>query len=248
MGAKRQLLVTTAIGLVALPGTIKAADLITKAPLTPAAAIQYRWTGFYIGAHVGGAWGAGRGLDCEFNPGDASPCQDGTPSLTPVGVMGGGQIGYNWQAGNWLFGFEADISAMDVRDVAYFPTTDPRYASAEVGSRYDWLGTVRGRAGYAFDRSLFYATGGWAYARVSQHYFNPEGVSEATAGVRTGWTVGGGYEYAFANNWSVKAEYLYVDLQNSNVDVVFSTDPLVFTRLKFPNDLHIARVGLNYRF
>jgi outer membrane immunogenic protein len=247
MNPTRHLLVTTAVGLLLLPRASAAADLITKAPARVSAPI-YSWTGPYVGAHLGWGRGAGSGVNCSFDPLNDSPCDAGTPSLKPDGVLGGVQVGYNWQAGSWLFGLEADISAMDVSDVAHFATTDPNYANAELGSRFDWLGTARARGGFVVDRSLFYATGGLAYARVAQHYFDtPHGTSSAS-GVKFGWTVGGGYEYAFARNWSVKAEYLYVNLDNSHVDLVLSTGPAVVTRFTFPNDLHIARVGLNYRF
>jgi outer membrane immunogenic protein len=138
---------------------------------------------------------------------------------------------------------------MNLHDVGHFATTDPNYANAQVSSRYDWLGTVRGRAGYAIDRTLLYGTGGFAYAHVSQDYFDSVHGTQGLSGTKTGWTLGGGVEYAFNRNWSVKAEYLYVNLQNTTLNTVFSSGGGSSTAaLNFKNDLNIVRLGANFRF
>lgn len=120
-------------------------------------------------------------------------------------LFGGGQIGYNWQFNrNWVFGIEADLMAVDAPFI-------------------DYLGTVRGRLGYAAGNVLFYGTGGLAYTRLSGF-----GVSTTA----TGFAVGGGIEWAFAPQWSVKAEYLYYRLERDGVEADFNT----------------VKLGVNYRF
>jgi outer membrane immunogenic protein len=245
---KRQLLVSTAVGLIGLPGLGAAAELPVKAPATAVSQL-YSWTGPYLGGNVGYVWTAHSGVGCDFT--GTSPCNAaGAPALNTQGVSGGLQTGYNWQSGSWLLGLEADIAAMNVRDVGHFAGADPNYnANAQVASRFDWLGTARGRAGFAVDRSLFYATGGFAYGRVTQQYSDTQNGAFSTGSTQTGWTVGGGYQYALDDKWSFKAEYLYVNLKNSSLTLPFpnSNVPGV-TTLRFPNELNVVRLGLNYRF
>ena len=241
------------------PPAVLAADLTVKAPAPPAAS-YFSWAGPYVGLHAGYAWSADPGVGCSVMPtGSESPCTDagvflGAPDVSAKGFMGGVQLGYNWQVSNWVFGIETDFSGMDVHDAAHFATTDPNYANAQVSSRYDWLGTTRGRAGFVMDRALIYATGGFAYARLSQTYADGNPVHAAsTSGVRTGWTVGAGLQYALDQNWSIKGEYLYVNLQNTNLTSVLDQGsppiaPPTTSAFNFKNDLNIVRFGLNYRF
>jgi outer membrane immunogenic protein len=114
-------------------------------------------------------------------------------------------------------------------------------------SKLTSLGTVRGRIGYAFDRALLYATGGFAYGHVENKFnfpIDPNSTSGlSTSGTRTGWTVGGGLEYAITNNWTVRAEGLYVDLGKST-----SGPNCTGCRFGFKNTYALGRVGLNYKF
>jgi outer membrane immunogenic protein len=253
----RQLLLSTAIGLATAPGAALAADMPLKAPLS-APVQQFSWTGPYVGLHAGYGWTVDPAVRCDILPGAQTPCLSGgafvgAPDVNANGFLGGGQIGYNWQAANWLFGIEADFTGMNVHDVGHFATTDPNYANAQISSRYDWLGTVRGRAGYAMDRTLFYATGGFAYAHISQQYFDSVHGTQGSNGTKTGWTVGGGVEYAINRNWSVKGEYLYVNLPDTSLTTVFTSPGPGPTgsstaTFNFKNDLNIVRLGVNYRF
>jgi outer membrane immunogenic protein len=242
MGTNRTFLISTAIGLVAFPHVGAAQNAVFKAPT--ALPQQFSWAGLYLGANVGEGW-SHSGLGCTFVGG--SPCSNGYPNhFDPKGALGGVQAGYNWQTANLVFGFEADFDWMGIRDVAHFPLADPNYANAQVASRYDWLGTVRGRAGFTVDKALFYATGGYAYAHLSQHYFDDNSGTFPWKGTRNGWVAGGGVEYALSRNWSVKAEYLHVNLQSSSITASFATNAVTTFQLK--NDLNIVRGGLNYRF
>ena len=141
----------------------------------------------------------------------------------PSGFAGGVDAGYNWQTGPWVFGIEGDIQATGANDTfAPWKFSNP------------WFGTVRGRAGYALNNILFFGTGGLAFGELRGETF---GLSESHT--NAGWTIGAGAEFGFAQNWSAKIEYLYVDLANSN-----------FTITSVPNGYRfgVVRAGVNYHF
>jgi outer membrane immunogenic protein len=146
------------------------------------------------------------------------------PSTSPSGVMGGGQFGYNWQVRpNWVLGLEADIQGSGANDTfAAYKFSNP------------WFGTVRGRVGYAMNNVLIYGTGGFAYGGGTVS-FGPMSESQT----HTGWTVGAGVEVGLTPNWSAKAEYLYVQLDNRGY---------VLTGLNNGFQSNIFRLGVNYRF
>jgi outer membrane immunogenic protein len=240
-----------------------AADMAVKAP-PMAAPVIYSWTGFYIGGNVGYGWGQANN---NFVP-LPSPAQFVNLAVQdlnsdPRGVIGGGQIGYNWQNGKFVYGLEADIQGADVTGrVTVTPiiqnnlTPFPGAAFLSSGERLTWFGTVRGRVGITpVDRLLLYVTGGFAYGNVdyySETNFRPVGTTQYLASfskTKTGWTLGAGGEWAVGNNWSVKAEYLYIDLGNENT--VVNANPLLppfQVAYSWRTQEHIARVGLNYKW
>lgn len=178
-----------------------------KAPLVSAPV--FSWTGFYIGGNVGYAWGSGT---------------DAIDGVDPKGWLAGGQIGYNYQfQNNVLVGLEADIQGGDVNGGTF-----------GFDSKLDYLGTVRARLGYAFDRVLPYVTGGLAYGRNTITDFGID-----SSNTHVGWTAGAGIEYALTNNWTARAEYLYTDLGSKTYDNI-GTDA-GFTS-------STARLGINYKF
>ena len=229
----------------------------------------HRWDGFYGGANIGGTWGhADSDVSCSSSVFFACPIAAalGTPpssfSSNTSGVIGGGQLGYNFQYVHWVFGAETDFSwtnadGSDTQNqnlLGFLPTT------TTVSEKLDWLGTVRGRLGYASGDLLVYATGGLAYAKVKDSFaYNvsfiaPPPFFSATGGssdTQTGWTVGGGAELALDKSWSLKGEYLFYDLGSQS----FSA-PWTFLGFAVPGtfpvetkiDGQIARVGLNYNF
>ncbi len=141
----------------------------------------------------------------------------------PSGFVGGAQAGYNFQTGHWVFGVEGDLQATGASDTfAPWKFSNP------------WFGTVRGRGGYAFNNIFLYGTAGLAFGELRGETF---GVSESHTDI--GWTVGLGAEFGLAPNWSVKTEYLFIDLNDSN-----------FTITGLPNGYHfgLLRAGVNYRF
>jgi outer membrane immunogenic protein len=238
-----------------------AADMAVKAA-HPALNPVYNWTGFYIGAHAGYNWTQSTDVITPASPNAVFfdiPGEIHSPNpLDPHGFIGGGQAGYNWQVSPmWVAGLEADISGLDSkRTTVAFGTTDAsRIITAS--EKMDWFGTVRGRFGITpTDRLLVYATGGLAYGQVNLataltrttgcvgNNCQQGSVSET----KLGWTVGGGVEWALANNWSLKGEYLYYDLGSSShlMTDPFHPSTIFAARADFKGS--IARAGLNYHF
>jgi len=224
---KRAILAAAMASLFA--GSALAADLparmATKAP--PVAVPYYNWTGFYIGLNAGAAWG--RVTDNTF----------GGSSDTVSGFAGGGQIGYNWQVNNFVFGLEADFqgSSQKVSDSGF----DPVFGAWSTSGRLDYFGTIRGRLGIAQDRWLAYITGGYAYQNLKFDFNSATFGSASSSSTRGGWTIGGGVEYAFAGPWTAGLEYLYLDSGNRDWNV-FGTN----VDLRARN--HVVRAKVNYRF
>lgn len=213
------------VGVVALAGSAAAADLPRPAPYyppqAPAYAPAYTWSGFYLGVNGGGGWG-----------------RSSWSSTGPFNISGGvvgGTVGYNYQVGQAVFGVEGDIDYADI-------SGSGSSAACPFGCRTkdSWLSTVRGRLGYAAGRFMPYVTGGAAFGDIRASTPSFGGVSTTN----TGWTVGGGLEFALAGNWTAKAEYLYVDL--GNVGCGLSCGVATVNNVNFHANL--ARAGLNYRF
>jgi outer membrane immunogenic protein len=225
---KKLLLSASAIAAVAALSTSAfAADLparpYTKAPAYTAPAVVYNWTGFYIGGHLGGAFG------------DSSSIQGDSGRF-----MGGVQGGADYQfAPNWVIGIEAQYSWMDSgNNGRLFP------GGTLVTANNDQLGSVTGRLGYTWGPALLYAKGGYAWKENNNISVTNAGlpVPFSTSGnSRDGYTVGAGLEYMFAPNWSAKVEYQYYNFGNTTV----TSTPLVTS---FNNDEHTVKAGLNYRF
>ena len=259
----KKLLGGVALGaLLAAPAM--AADLPARMPVKappPAAVAVFSWTGFYIGGHAGYGWGKS---DVDTSP-LPSPAAFGadpfSQSVDVDGFVAGGQIGYNIQNGRWVFGVELDASAtgMDgsstVGPLPLFGGGFDPGSSQTVNTELKWLATARARVGFLpTDQLLLYVTGGLAVGKVehsvvTDYVGDPFRYPGSSSDVRVGWTAGGGAEFALGNNWSIKAEYLYVDLGDETIiaNPVAANPPFqVSTNHDFT--AHIARVGLNYRF
>jgi outer membrane immunogenic protein len=227
--------------LIAAPAS--AADLPRRVPVTKAPAavvpVAYNWTGFYIGVHGGGVWGDKDWEVTAINGagvGFAAVGDTGSHDLD--GWLAGGQVGFNVQAGQWVFGVEAQWSWTDAN--GSFTCA----AAITCKTELNWLGTVAGRIGVAWDRVLLYVKGGWAF--VDEDYkVTVAQVSFSEGHTRSGWMVGGGLEFAFAGNWSGKIEYNYMDFGNKSV--TFGTTPDTGT-VDIDQVLHVVKAGINYRF
>jgi outer membrane immunogenic protein len=191
---KKLTIALAALAAISFGTAANAADVPVRGPIYKAApAPVFNWTGFYVGAHVGYGFehtsGVG-GVDAD-------------------GVIGGFQGGYNWQFNrNWVFGVEADISFTNIND-----------NTLGIPVHIDYVGTVRARLGYAWDRMMLYGTGGYGYTRIGSLGFHQSG---------DGFVVGAGLEWAFAHKWSAKVEYLFHDFDGG--------------------DIQTFKFGVNYRF
>ena len=215
----------------------------------------YGWTGLYLGANIG------FGGDRFVYPFDAAAVGGGAAfggivSITSEGVLGGGKVGYNWEfPNNFLLGFETDFDGAAIRGKATANAGGtiggPFEAAAQVGSRINYIGTVRARVGYAWDRFLVYGTGGLAYGQVNSLAVGAGGgggqiLASQNSG-RIGWTAGGGFEYAITKTLTVKTEYLYVNL---GTPTAFNQTILgiVGVNIGEKTTANIVRAGLNYKF
>ncbi len=213
-------------------GTASAADLPRQAPVykaPPYIAPVFNWTGFYVGLNGGGAWGKSKwtGIPADF---DVS------------GGLVGGTVGYNWQFGTWVLGIEGDADWASIKGNVLCPVNG---IGATCETKNDFLATIRGRVGYAFDRWLPYVTAGAAFGTIKASSPGYTTVDDTNAG----WTVGAGMEYSFAPNWSAKVEYLYVDL--GSIDC--GTAALNSCNISGAGDkvdfrTNVVRGGINYRF
>jgi outer membrane immunogenic protein len=202
---------------------LMAADLGTRPPVKAPAYVPpayYNWTGFYVGINGGYGFGTSNWT--------------GTDNFNTNGGLVGGTVGYNWQVGQAVFGLEGDGDWSGIKG----STTTGCPAGCE--TRNDWLATFRGRLGYAADRFMPYITGGLAVGDIKATTPGFPGIDTT----RTGWTVGGGVEFAIAGPWTAKLEYLYVDL--GSADCGFSCGAFAPDNVDLKTN--IVRGGINYKF
>lgn len=206
---KKTIVAATVVTMAVAAGVAAAADF-PRGPTpyysSPAPASVFNWRGAYAGLNLGYEWGKVTGS-----------------SLNPSGLAGGGQFGFNWQSGQFVFGGETDLQMSGADDTfAPYKFSNP------------WFGTLRGRAGIALDNILLYATAGFAYGDLKAEQF---GLSETKTHI--GWTGGLGMEVGFTPNWSAKVEYLYMDLSDRAYSITGMDDGLQASLLRF---------GVNYHF
>ena len=240
-----------ATALLIVPCAAMAADLglrksyipVTEAP----AASPSPWTGAYAGVNAGG--GFGRVTDPTVTP--------LTGAIKSGGVLGGAQVGYNQQMGDFVVGLETDYALARLKgnvssSVTAFPFGVGVWSgAAKAESRLESFGTIRARAGVAMNSALLFATGGWAYGRnkITTSGTLTDAVSRASLSFTnansksmSGWTLGGGVEYVFMQNVTAKLEYLYADLGKSTFSLgAFGSTPV-------SNKVSIIRAGVNYRY
>jgi len=259
---KNTLAAATIAALVGVAGAANAADLYKGSTKdVPAYVPPPLWTGFYIGAHVGGIWAdiKNRDLDGFTDAGLARSFNNNND-----GVFGGGTVGYNWQAGNWgvgsgagtvVIGVEADFGGAGLNGSFNDGLLATQFGFLRVKNDGSFYADVTGRLGYAVGPALFYAKGGWAFLNTN---FTVDGCCNSVTGLPfsinnnnglDGWTVGGGIEYMWTSSWSVKAEYLFFDFSrnHNHADFVDATGATLF---RFDNELQVNsfKVGLNYHF
>jgi outer membrane immunogenic protein len=217
-------------GLFAATTIAQAADLAL--PPAPVPAVPYTWSGLYIGLNAG--YGSTRLAETASGAGFG-----GSASTTIPGGVGGFQIGANYQTGAIVLGFEADFDG----NMATKSLTIAGIASNT--AQIPWIGTLRARVGYAFDRLLLYATAGGAATQLISTVNVPAlAATSSTTFTHGGWTAGGGLEAAVTESLSARVEYLYVDTGNFNVADVGGPPPITFSgRIQSS----LVRAGVNYR-
>jgi outer membrane immunogenic protein len=244
-----------------VPGVTK-----PESPLPPVT--SYDWTGGYVGGHIG--WGQGR-ANTSFTPlPNATSFIDLRPTTLrpePSGFNGGAQGGYNWQSGHFVVGAEADLSWSRMSGTARVTPIIMNNGSAFPGAGFlitrqdtKWFGTLRPRAGIAFDKVLVYGTGGLAYGRVDYSAnadFRPGTATPilffqypvAFSKTKTGWTAGGGVEVGINAHWSVKGEYLYYDLRRESIIAnPVPVNPPFQVAYTWETKAHTFNIGINFRF
>jgi len=268
------IVVIAAISAVTVTQFASAADLPRKAPVAPAPA-PYNWTGFYVGVNAGYTWGDWDASSSQiiFDPSTThSPKVNGGLVGLQAGYnwQSGGWV-YGLEGDIQITGAKDSDAWTDPGAPAPPPPPPPPltnqltdFLPGPAGGgpmsfthewKFPWFGTVRGRLGYVpVDRWLLYVTGGLAFGETKYNMtfsqpgaarlFNPYFLSDDAT--RVGWTVGAGVETAFANNWSVKLEYLYVDLGTRAINT-FDVDGAPF-HVEYKARNNIVRAGLNYKF
>jgi outer membrane immunogenic protein len=260
----RLLLSSTAIAMLLISGPALAADQNVKAPVFTKAPIipVFSWTGFYFGG-AGGHWGRDNVTTTtsnNFSLASRTAIDLASPvTLNPEGWLAGVQVGYNMQVNHLVLGFEGDadwLGGTNSRALVFAgpaPLPGDTLSNSTQGS---FLATLRPRLGAAFDHSLLYITGGLAIGTVkTTDSMTVTGgtVLEQTSDSKTrvGWAAGGGFEYAFTDNWSAKVEALHVDLGGTYdngipcVVVCGASTTDIVVHHKYTDN--IARFGINYR-
>ncbi len=228
--ARASLPITVAVMALCLPAY--GADLgYIRPPVAPPP--LYNWTGLYVGANLGGAFGS-----------ETASTPLGTFSTGPSGLIGGGQLGYNFMfSPNWLLGIEGEIDGTSAQGNVAVPNA---IAATTITGTHNWYDTLDGRLGLVQGPWLYYVKGGAAWMRANYLITaNTTGVTSGSSvsSTRTGWTIGAGLEYMLSPAWSAKLEYDYLD---------FGTQNLAFGNLGisagFNTQVHEIKLGINYHW
>jgi outer membrane immunogenic protein len=248
-----------------------AADMPMKAPPAPVVP-AFSWTGWYAGVTAGGEWGSSDPQTSTVFSATGYFATSSVPAIAAVGAQhisssgatAGGELGYNWQFGHAVLGVETDIQYFGLKGStvggAVYPCCAPTAFAVASSVQTDWLFTLRPRLGFAADRWLLYVTGGLAISDVKAAFAFADTFATAleTASIsstRAGWVAGAGAEYAFAGPWSVKVEYLHIDLgtvSTTSANLTAFTPPIAFPTNVFSHSMNLksdmVRGGVNFRF
>jgi outer membrane immunogenic protein len=215
---KKIIAALVAVGALSAAAPALAADLAAKPVYSKAPAIyspSYDWSGFYLGINGGYDFGRSRTTAVMITPATGIVLANPTNIFSTGGYEAGGQIGYNWQLSNWVWGLEADIQGLGANGTTILgcPACGPGMVT--FNQKVDWFGTVRGKGGILFTPSVLgYVTGGGAYGEIKSAFTLANTTNSAVltdSVTKGGFAVGGGVEALFASNWLARVEYLYVD-------------------------------------
>ena len=243
-----------------------AADLPSKVPLAPPI-IAPTWQGLYVGASVGGSW-----LNSNVDPSAFSLQGPGgygggsSSSANKVGLLGGLQLGYNWQSRNFVYGLEADYNWLGTNSATVNGTSPlggyyaGYSAQTTASTKINQVATFRARFGIDFDGTMPYLTAGLALGHITNSFaanfaYSGEGPTavHSTAAQRSSWepglVVGGGIEHQFADrHWSLRGEVMWIGFRDTNLNVPDGFGYGVTAPVRFSNSMVLGKVGLNYRF
>jgi opacity protein-like surface antigen len=217
----------------------------------PVAVAPMNWTGFYIGGHLGG----GKSDDRWSDPFPSGPSIFGGTNVAgfgdttrATGPLGGGQIGANWQIAQWVLGVQGDLSGADMRgENTCFSGLGGTNCQHIINS----IGTVAGRIGFAWDRSLLFAKAGGAWTNTTYNLLATSNMANLGSGstgmTSTGWVIGGGLEYALTDHWTTQFEYEHIGMGSNTV--AFPTVAVVNTQnISVKQSIDIVKLGVNYKF
>jgi outer membrane immunogenic protein len=223
----------------------QAADIPRPVYKAPVAVPMYNWSGLYVGGQAGWAFS-----DSTWDTNATNNAVFVTENHKENSWIAGGQLGLRWQfSNNWVIGVEGMWSGVDLNTNEVSPTlaatgSPNRFRGTDISSIY----SVTGQLGYAWDRFMIYGKGGWAGGEVDRSTLNANnGVFSAISQNASGWTAGGGAEWAFGNGWSVAVEYAYYDLNAGSVEAVQSNGNQ-FTYGDIDSQIHTIVGRLNYTF
>lgn len=233
-----------AVAVIGVVSIASAADMPVKAPVykAPIVAAPYNWNGFYVGGHIGGAWS---NVDASDPTGAIFAPAGSTIGLDGRGLLGGGQVGYNWQTGHWVLGVQGDFAWTGIN----VSTVDPFVTTTTLSYKTDWIGMLTGRVGYAWDNWLLYVKGGAAWVHSKYGAVDPAllrvGIDVSGSSTQSGWIAGGGLEYGLTPNWTLFAEYDYIGLGTHGVTMT-GGGATIAANIK--QNISIVKGGINYKF
>jgi outer membrane immunogenic protein len=254
---KRAALIAVSAMGIAFADNGLAADLPARAaPVYQAPVVAPTWTGLYLGVNGGDGWAANfKASSTFFDPTGVNVITPATSNMKATGAVFGGQLGYNWQTGNWVWGVEGDF---DSASIEKFNNAGATVVAAGAGiteslhTKVDWLASIRGRLGYVWGPGMIYATGGGAWASVDFDAGGPvNDFPLLSTSTKSGWTVGAGYEWLINPNWSVRGEYLYYKFMNTTSTTVAAGTvlPGTFTTHTLADfNISVVRFAVNYKF
>lgn len=210
------------------------------------APVGFSWTGGYVGVSLGYGWGDSSFIDRGNALGTFWNGRGDRFGADPDGVFGGGQAGYNWQSGGFVYGVEAEVGYLNLRDHGASSLSADTIGRVKGGM----YGGLSARLGYAFDRTLIYAKAGGLYSAGKYEVFDNIGntLSDGSETIGPGYQVGAGFEHAVTSNWTVKLEYAYFDFGSGNSSPY--RNAATANKFRFDTDLdaHTVKVGVNYKF
>ncbi|MCP3443317.1 outer membrane protein [Bradyrhizobium sp. CCGUVB14] len=231
---KKLLLTTASLCAIGLATPALAADLPIYGKAPAAVSPVYDWSGFYVGVFGGGGYG-NHNLNNATGPAGFA---NFTANYDSKGGLGGGEIGYQWQSGQIVFGVEADAFGADIKG------SDSFALGWDDATKLGWGGTLRARGGIAVDRLLLFFTGGWAYGELTHTNTNPGFGVDTFKATRSGLAAGGGIAYAITDNLIGKFEYRYLDLGTFHRDAP-TNGALPYT---VANTYSVVTLGLDFKF